>query len=377
MYFEFSENVNDFLKIILKNAQMQDKRVFFVGGIVRDNILNNPILDIDLLLLGNAIEFVASLPESITVKSIHEDFCTAKLSYNGLEIDIASSRKECYPNSGCLPVVSKIGVSLEEDVLRRDFTVNSIYCELTLIENEICYQLIDLVGGVDDIKAKTLRALHSNSYIDDPTRIIRGVGFKYRFGFDFSGLDKNLIESYLENIDYSYMSYDRNCKVIAKTLDSSYRDEIFKEIIFSEYYKIINSRKLDVDFEYLQKIIADFKMNHGEICELYLKVLINRHIDDFVLCEKTKCLDMFLKMKKVDLAYYFYKTKDIRLDWYLSKKDISLNISGYDLIDLGYQQGQIVGKILNELKAKKLDEPEKYPDKDAEINWVLKEFPNK
>jgi len=226
--FEFNQKIDSFLKIILKNAQSKNLRVFFVGGIVRDKILNIPTFDIDLLLLGSAIEFSKTLPDEIKIKSIHEDFCTVKLEFYGIEIDIASSRSENYPYSGCLPIVDEIGVNLEKDVLRRDFSINSLYCELKFKNNEIFYTLIDLTDGLKDINNKILKALHDKSYIDDPTRIIRGLGFKYRFNFDFSAHDKKLIEEYLDKIDYSNMSIDRNTKVIKKVLNSQFQKEILK-----------------------------------------------------------------------------------------------------------------------------------------------------
>ena len=58
----------------------------------------------------------------------------------------------------------------------------------------------------DDINKKVLKVLHDKSYIDDPTRIIRGLGFKYRFNFDFSSHDKKLIKEYLKNINYKNAS---------------------------------------------------------------------------------------------------------------------------------------------------------------------------
>ena len=137
MNFKFSEKINNFLKIILKNALSQNIRVFFVGGIVRDNILNIPTFDIDLLITDNAIEFAKKLPQEVKINSIHKDFCTAKIQYDNIEIDIASSRSENYPHSGCLPVLNEIGIPIEKDVLRRDFSINSIYCELTLENNNI------------------------------------------------------------------------------------------------------------------------------------------------------------------------------------------------------------------------------------------------
>lgn len=371
MNFDFSEKTNSFLKIILKNAQEQNLRVFFVGGIVRDKILNIETKDIDLLLLGNAIEFSKNLPEIIKIKSIHKDFATVKLQYDNIEIDIASSRSEKYPHSGCLPVVEKVGVSLEQDVKRRDFTVNSLYCELKYVNDEIKYELIDLVDGLNDIKNKTLKVLHNNSYIDDPTRILRGLGFKHRFNFDFSFEDKQLINQYLDNIDYSNMSFDRNLKVFKYVLNNDFQDEIFKEIIKNGYYKLINPNNINVDFKKTKKI----KLNLDEKIQFYIDIMLDKPISREKLNTKLEIYKYFSKFKRSDIAYYFYKTNDENVLEYEKIKNIKLFINGFDLLNLGFKQGNLIGKILDDLFQVKLDNPEKFSNKNQEISWVLARFP--
>lgn len=374
MNFTFNNNINDFLKIILKNALDQNLRVFFVGGIVRDKILEIPTFDIDLLLLGNAIDFAKTLPEEVKIKSIHQDFCTVKLEFNGIEIDIASSRDEKYPYSGCLPVVQNIGVELQKDVLRRDFTINSLYCELKLVDNEIKYEFIDLMNGLKDIKNRTLRVLHNKSYVDDPTRIIRGLGFKYRFGFDYSELDKNLINDYFENIDYSNMSIDRNIKVIKKVLNSKCQVQIFEELVQKKYYKIINNNDILVDFNKIEEIFDLLKLDMVLMSELYLKILLDENVEKIDLHKLADIYKIFSKFSFVELAYYYYKTNDKNIIKYLEIKDIALNINGGDLIKEGFKQGLIIGEILDKLLNEKLNNPHNFPNKKAELAWVLKSF---
>lgn len=374
MNFNFNQKTNDFLKIILKNAQSQNHRVFFVGGIVRDKILNIPTMDIDLLLQGNAIEFASNLPDKIKVESIHKDFCTIKLKYENIEIDIASSRTESYPHSGCLPVLNEVAIPIEKDVLRRDFTINSLYCELKLDNNEIFYSLIDLIGGIKDIEDKTLKALHNKSYADDPTRIIRGLGFKYRFGFDFSKHDKTLINQYLNNIDYSNMSLDRNKKVIRQVLNTSFQEEVFKELIEKKYYKIINPNNLNIDFASIQNIFDKFILDMVSMSELYLKIIINENVNKIEVDGLLDIYKTFSKYQETDLAYYYYKTKDQNILKFLEIKNIKLNISGKDLIKAGFKQGAIIGEILDSLLLEKFKEPSKFASKQSELNWIQKSF---
>ena len=83
----------------------------------------------------------------------------------------------------------------------------------------------------------------------------------------------------------------------------------------------------------------------------------------------------FSKIDYIDLAYYYYKTKDENTLKYLSFKDIHLEVSGDDLIKLGFKQGKLLGKILDEILNEKLKSPKNYTTKQQEIDWILKHFP--
>ena len=161
-----------------------DKNLYYIGGVVRDKILGQPSFDIDITYIGNAIEFAKNIPDAEIVQ-INEPFGTVRIKYNNEEIDIASTRNETYPEKGHLPVVENIGCSLKEDVLRRDFTINA------MAQSTLTGEIIDYTHGLDDIKTKTLRVLHDNSFIDDPTRIVRALKFAVRFDFELDDHTKN------------------------------------------------------------------------------------------------------------------------------------------------------------------------------------------
>jgi tRNA nucleotidyltransferase (CCA-adding enzyme) len=147
--------------------------VFLVGGAVRDLLLGRGRADIDLVVEGDAEELARSLGAEVVT---HERFGTAKLTLDGHEVDLAGARSESYPHPGALPVVEP-GADLAADLHRRDFTINAMAIPL---QGEP--QLVDPYGGEADLAAKQLRVLHPESFVDDPTRAIRGARYSARFG---------------------------------------------------------------------------------------------------------------------------------------------------------------------------------------------------
>lgn len=379
MKFNFDKKTNDFLKIITKNAQIQKIRVFFVGGIVRDKLLNleeNSNHDIDLILDKSAISFCKKLPKEIKIKSIHEAFDTAKVEFEGKIFDIATTREECYISSGALPSIMKTGVPLEIDVKRRDFSINSMYLELKLKDDEIEYSFIDLVNGKDDIEKKLLKVLHKNSYIDDPTRILRGLNFKFRFDFDFSKEDKTLIQDYIQNFS-SYenenFSKDRFLSVLEHILKSEKNKEIFKEIVEKNIYKIYFKNEIKVDFKKIDEVIRKFELNSEEKKDFYIDILKNKEENIEELTQESEIKKYFSKYSNSKLAYLFYKTENKNIKKYLKIKDIKLFINGNDLIKLGFK-GKKIGIILDKMFDEKSKNEEKFSSKEEELIFVKKNF---
>jgi tRNA nucleotidyltransferase (CCA-adding enzyme) len=149
--------------------------VYVVGGAVRDLLLGRGRADLDLVVEGDAAALAARLgAEPIS----HDRFATAKVVLDGHELDIASARSESYPHPGALPLV-KPASSVEEDLSRRDFTINAMAIPL---HGES--RVIDPQGGQADLDAGLLRILHRGSFLDDPTRAIRAARYAARFGFE-------------------------------------------------------------------------------------------------------------------------------------------------------------------------------------------------
>lgn len=209
---------------------LQESNLYYVGGVVRDGILGVPSFDTDYCYQGNAIEFAKN--QGLNIIKENSAFGTVRVLYEGKEIDIASTRCETYPRKGHLPQVEKIGCSLDEDVKRRDFTINAIAKRTT--DGEI----IDFTGGIRDIEAKKLRVLHDKSFIDDPTRIVRGLKFAIRFGFELDEKTKELQEEYLCNINYD-MSYHRLKKELVETFSLN-RQEALDKFVAQRIYKLLS-----------------------------------------------------------------------------------------------------------------------------------------
>ena len=154
--------------------------LYLVGGCVRDLLLGAGHVDVDLVVEGDAAAFAGRCAGAFGVRSLtHRRFGTATLeAADGFKVDLATARRETYERPGALPRVER--GTIQDDLLRRDFTVNAMAMAL----NSASFgRLIDLCGGEKDLRAKLVRVQHPKSFIDDPTRIVRAVRFEERLGF--------------------------------------------------------------------------------------------------------------------------------------------------------------------------------------------------
>ena len=154
--------------------------VYIVGGFVRDVLLGVKNLDLDIVVEGNAIDFVKVLRDKISLNVLtYPRFGTATIALSdGLKIDVAGVRKENYAYPAALPTVSPS--SIKKDLFRRDFTINAIAVK---INHSNFGQLLDLFEGQKDLLEGKIRVLHDRSFIDDPTRILRAIRFEQRYHF--------------------------------------------------------------------------------------------------------------------------------------------------------------------------------------------------
>lgn len=184
-------------------AETLGLRFGVVGGVVRDAILGVPTLDLDFIVDGEARRLADELAARYGGKSSgYAPFGTAQWTPPPTpdlpdHIDFAGARRESYAHPGALPTVEP--ASIEDDLRRRDFTVNAMAVMLTPSSER--GQLIDPHGGQADLSAGLLRVLHPTSFIDDPTRIFRGARLAARCDLRFTDETADLIPDALPYLD--------------------------------------------------------------------------------------------------------------------------------------------------------------------------------
>ncbi len=199
--------------------------LYFVGGLVRDLLLQKPATDLDMVVEGDAIALVRRLQDRFGGEvHTHARFGTGKwfvtpqiweavdelygvphprspqtaadeLVYDASlppSIDFVTARSEFYQEPSALPEVERGSIKL--DLHRRDFTINTLAVRL---DGAHLGELLDFYGGRRDLERRLIRVLHSLSFVDDPTRILRAVRLEQRLGFTIEPRSLELIESAL------------------------------------------------------------------------------------------------------------------------------------------------------------------------------------
>jgi tRNA nucleotidyltransferase (CCA-adding enzyme) len=168
------------LEVATKLAESGGLPLYLVGGAVRDLLLETGQVDVDLVVEGDAIAIATLLAEKTNARLVtHPRFGTAVVRTKELRIDLASARAERYERPGVLPSVRRS--TIDDDLARRDFTVNAMALRLT---GPNAGTLLDPFGGRSDLQERRIRVLHPESFRDDPTRLLRAVRYAGRMGFE-------------------------------------------------------------------------------------------------------------------------------------------------------------------------------------------------
>ena len=221
------------IRAVAEEAAAQKSPLYVVGGFVRDLLLERPSLDFDMVVEGDAIALARALAKRYGGKfTSHSRFGTAKwfIAEGGRmkaeggkapsfilypsSLDFISARQEFYDHPSALPSVERGSIKL--DLHRRDFTINTLALRL---DGHHYGELLDPWGGLNDLKDGLVRVLHSLSFVDDPTRMLRAVRFEQRFGFRIETRTLQLMDearSCLEKLSGDRIRHELNL-ILAET----------------------------------------------------------------------------------------------------------------------------------------------------------------
>lgn len=355
---------------------IKDKNLYYIGGIVRDELLGRKSFDVDITYVGNAIEYCSKfgkifLPHgedcckttftSVEVLQENPDFGTVRVNVDGCEVDFASTRSESYPHKGHLPVVDKIGCSLREDVMRRDFTVNA------LAKNTLTGEIVDYTGGLEDLKNKKLRVLHDESFIDDPTRIIRGLKFSVRFGFELEEQTRKLQEKYLSAVNYD-MSYKRVKKELIETFNLN-SQLAFEKFINEGIYRLLQVDKVELPNVNIEKLIDNYKVEMPwiiyagifDLSRLPLTKIEQKILDDVPSCKLNSDFELYKAFENVRvesvLLYGILHDEKGACHYLDDLRKIKISVTGKDLQELGIKPSPKYQEIFDEVLKLKLQNP--------------------
>jgi len=380
--------IQKLLVTISKESNLLGQRLYLVGGIVRDLLLNHPNFDLDLVTEGDAVVLAKRIAPLTKAKLlVHPHFGTAKLGYDDFSMDIATTRNETYAKPGVLPAVTPASISV--DLFRRDFSINAMAISLNYDDYGI---LIDPCGGKSDLENRLIRILHPNSFRDDATRILRAFRYQQRLSFRFELQTGQLLRRDVAMLDT--ISGDRLRDELELILKEEYPEYILEKLGEAGVLQVINS-----SLKYQENICEEYRKARSfnnianQLTSLYLCLLIyplnRQELKRFVhrlniplklarifkdtiklrgeLClladSSTKCSDIYYLLYKYDqLAIRTNAIVSIstviktNIELFENKlRCIKTSISGDDLKDINIHTGPALGNILHLVHRAKLD----------------------
>tara|TARA_Y100000817_G_scaffold51357_3_gene37096 strand:- start:10460 stop:11668 length:1209 start_codon:yes stop_codon:yes gene_type:complete len=373
---QLSANQNLAVKFIANVAEMHSAKAFLVGGVVRDIILNKKIHDIDIAVESDPNLMFESLKNSEQFQIVSmSEFGVVKGVFDDVEIDIAMTRKEAYLSPGALPKVF-LKTEIDVDLLRRDFSINALAVSLN---SKTWGEVIDVSNSLEDLENGVIKILHPNSFIDDPTRIFRAIKYANRLNMKISKCTYENMYKSIENVNLL------SGKRIANEILSIFQEDNFENIlnhqimimIFEKFEFHLADRNTLQDLENIKNICINdenmwwvFISSHFNYLDrekfsnrLDLKTKNHKAIMDFTTVER-----MDTNLQKEDIYKYLNMIPKNILE--ISKKlleeksilqieifqsilfDLETIIDGKSILELGVNEGPEIGRVLNCLTMK-------------------------
>lgn len=382
------------IKIISKLANSLGMDIFLVGGVVRDLLLGIKPKDIDIVVEGDVFALANNIQGNMLCRVVksQQDLRTIKLDFgNGIEIDFAATRHEIYGDRKGIPLASAFGCPLQEDVMRRDFSINALAISL----NSINYgDVVDYVNGQEDLKNKKLSVLHDFSFLDDPTRIIRAFKFSHRLGFDIEEHTKKLMNEYLDNVDYSEIVSPMRIKKEFYEVFNMNSVEVMEDFINQRIYKVLTDKINDIDFKEVKNVIETYnlqdsaafiyliglflrKENYSLLKQFNLTKSELKIIQDLKHAEfkgdlsDVEVYQLYSNRTKESLALELLLKNNPHVQTYIeSLTQVKIEISGEDLLMMGVPESKNYSFIFDKVLEEKIKG--NLPDKISELRYVRK-----
>ncbi|HNW34216.1 MAG TPA: CBS domain-containing protein, partial [Candidatus Ozemobacteraceae bacterium] len=254
------------LRKVSAAAEAHGIAAFVVGGFVRDLLLERPNLDMDVVVIGDALPFAEAVAADLKAKLIIFDrFRTARLTYEDLKVDFTSARREHYAQAGALPQVELGGIA--NDISRRDFSINAMALDLS---GKSFLTLIDLFGGIRDLHEHRIRILHSFSFLEDPTRMFRAIRFACRFHFDLAEDTQRAFDLARQREALTTLSRKRIGAEITRCLQEESPGRVIDRLYAAKLMRVLHSDLADASvlparFKLIPGIIRRFAPLHMPI----------------------------------------------------------------------------------------------------------------
>lgn len=351
-----------------EKAKELNIRIFIVGGIPRDIIMGKKdFKDYDFVVLADPLNIAKEFKKDFNSKiAYYSSFKTVEIVFEDKSIDISMARKEIYPYPASLPEVFPV-YDINEDLLRRDFTINSIAIEIFPEFGKIC----DPLGGIEDIKNKKIRILKKESFYEDPTRAFRAIRYKNRLGFDYT--EETIFE--FENYKRSArnLKFPRIKKELEFISQENEREKMWKEIAQRDllYFFDENLKLKEDEIERLSQILPFDKSSW--ICFFYLFFKETHTITNYLSSYERKIIDEIKKGKKllekeknIFKLHHFFKKFDILslkflslirddLNIYIEKRGkIKKILNGEEIISLGIKK-EFVERVKEIIEIKQME----------------------
>lgn len=378
------------LRALRQRALNEALPVYLVGGTVRDVLLGASMKDLDFVVEGDAPEVARQLAAVSGGKVVaHPRFKTATVSRGRLSIDLVTARKESYPQPGALPRVTP--GTIYDDLARRDFSINAMALPLANSSPRV----LDPHGGIADAGSGVIRALHGESFVDDPTRILRAIRYEQRFGFSIereteSQLREAVAQGCLATVSGDRLRHelerileeDRPAPALQRAVDLGVLSAIHPPLgdcpglaaLVAAASSRSNLSLAEEPLSYLAALAYHLADSEGEglvrrlnLPEAWAKVV--RHtiqlrrlepelaVDDLSPSQVFRLLDGWSVPAAVAvIGITSSEAVSRRLTRFINEwRWVTPKLNGQDLLALGVQAGPLVGQVLRELTDAKLD----------------------